>query len=87
MRAVIQRVKEAAVIINAVEKSSVSHGLLVLLGIEDADGEEDIAWLSGKIVRLRIFSDKNGLMNLSVQDVRGNSGSEPIHPVGQYEKR
>ncbi len=71
MRAVIQRVREASVIIHAVQKSSVGQGLLVLLGIEDSDSGEDIAWLSGKIARLRIFGDENGLMNLSVQDVQG----------------
>ena len=71
MRAVIQRVQKASVIINSVEKSSVGQGLLVLVGIEDADNQEDIEWLSGKIVRLRIFSDENGMMNLSVKEVNG----------------
>jgi D-tyrosyl-tRNA(Tyr) deacylase len=71
MRAVIQRVREASVIINSIEKTSIGQGLLVLVGIEDSDNQEDIDWLSGKIVRLRIFSDENGLMNLSVQEVNG----------------
>jgi D-tyrosyl-tRNA(Tyr) deacylase len=71
MRAVIQRVQQASVIINDRVKSSISQGLLVLLGIEDEDNHEDIEWLSGKIVRLRIFSDRNGLMNLSVGEVNG----------------
>jgi len=71
MRAVIQRVQQASVIIGKTIKSSISQGLLVLLGIEDADSREDIEWLSGKIVRLRIFSDLNGLMNLSVGEIQG----------------
>ena len=71
MRAVIQRVKEASVIIGGIKKASIQKGLLVLVGIEDADSREDIAWMSGKIARLRIFSDQNGLMNLSVREVEG----------------
>jgi D-aminoacyl-tRNA deacylase len=71
MRAVIQRVKEASVEIGGSIKSSITGGLLVFLGIEEADGWEDIEWLSGKIVRLRIFEDENHQMNLSVQDVQG----------------
>jgi D-tyrosyl-tRNA(Tyr) deacylase len=71
MRAVIQRVQQASVVIRGKVKSSISLGLLVLLGIEDADNHEDIEWLSGKIARLRIFSDENGLMNLSVGEVNG----------------
>lgn len=69
MRAVIQRVSEASVTIENAVKGSIAHGLLVLLGIEESDGDEDIEWLSGKIVRLRIFPDENGLMNRSVTDV------------------
>jgi D-tyrosyl-tRNA(Tyr) deacylase len=72
MRAVIQRVKEASVMIGGIEKDCIQKGLLVLVGIEDADNLEDIAWLSGKITRLRIFSDQNGLMNLSVREVNGD---------------
>ncbi len=71
MRAVIQRVSEASVTIGGKEKASIKKGLLVLLGIEEADSQTDIEWLSGKIVRLRIFSDENQLMNLSIQDVKG----------------
>jgi len=71
MRAVIQRVSEACVKINGETKSSVGKGILVLLGIEDADNTEDVIWLAGKISRLRIFNDKNGVMNLSVKDIDG----------------
>ena len=72
MRAVIQRVKQAGVAINGVEKSAIATGLLVLLGIEDADTDEDIRWLSQKMVQLRIFNDQDGVMNLSVKDVGGD---------------
>jgi len=71
MRVVIQRVCEASVIINNSEKRSISKGLLVLLGIEDADTDEDVEWLCGKITRLRIFNDEQDVMNLSVCDVSG----------------
>ena len=71
MRAVIQRVKEASVIIHRAKKASISQGLLVLIGIEETDSPEDSEWLSGKIVRLRIFGDNEGLMNKSVQEVGG----------------
>jgi D-aminoacyl-tRNA deacylase len=71
MRTVIQRVKEASVVIGNVEKSSIGLGLLVLLGIEDADDRDDVAWLTGKISRLRIFGDEKGLMNLAVRDIGG----------------
>ena len=66
MRAVIQRVSEASVSIGGKEKAAINTGLLVLLGIEEADSQTDIEWLSGKIVRLRIFSDENQLMNLLI---------------------
>lgn len=72
MRAVVQRVTQASVTINKVEKSAIATGLLVLLGIEDADTDEDIRWLSQKIVQLRIFDDLDGVMNLSVKDVDGD---------------
>ncbi len=65
MRAVIQRVSRAAVSIQDRIKSSIGQGLLVLLGIEEVDGAEDIEWLSGKIVSLRIFNDADGVMNVS----------------------
>lgn len=69
MRAVIQRVSNCELKINGEIFSSISSGLLVLLGIEDADNHEEIDWLCGKICRLRIFDDENGVMNLSVTDV------------------
>jgi D-tyrosyl-tRNA(Tyr) deacylase len=71
MRVVIQRVSQAAVTINGVIKGSIQHGLLVLLAVEEADSAEDIEWLSGKIVRLRIFNDEEGMMNRSVQETGG----------------
>jgi D-tyrosyl-tRNA(Tyr) deacylase len=72
MRAVIQRVSEASVTIDGRVKSAIGKGLLVLLGIEEVDGAEDIEWLSGKIARLRVFNDDQGVMNLSVQEVQGD---------------
>ena len=71
MRVVIQRVKEACVIVEKKVVSSIKKGLLILLGIEDSDNEEDIDWLVKKIVQLRIFNDEKGIMNLSVQDISG----------------
>jgi D-tyrosyl-tRNA(Tyr) deacylase len=71
MRAVLQRVSEASVTIDGALKGAIQKGLLVLLGIEDADTEEDVIWLSKKIVQMRIFGDGAGLMNLSVQDING----------------
>ncbi len=72
MRAVIQRVSKASVTIDGTIHSQIGNGLLVLLGIEDADTTEDIEWLSGKIVNLRIFDDANGVMNESVADKKGD---------------
>ena len=72
MKAVIQRVTTASVTINNTLRSSIQNGLLVLLGIEDADTSEDIAWLSNKIVNLRIFNDAEGVMNRSVKESNGN---------------
>src|ERR1700733_12695197 len=72
MRAVIQRVSEASVTIGGSIQGVIQTGLLVLLAIEETDTSEDIEWLSGKIVRLRIFNDGEGLMNRSVQDVNGD---------------
>jgi len=72
MKVVIQRVTKSSVTINAELKSSIKVGLLVLVGIEDADNEEDIQWLSNKIVNLRIFDDDNKVPNLSVKDVKGD---------------
>jgi len=71
MRAVIQRVSQASVTIEGKVKSQIGTGLLVLLGIEETDTAEDIDWLTKKIAQLRIFIDENGLMNLSVQDIKG----------------
>lgn len=71
MRAVIQRVVSASVTIEGKIYSQIGKGLLVLIGIEDADNEEDIAWLSSKIVNLRIFDDIAGVMNESVKDQNG----------------
>lgn len=71
MRAVIQRVSRASVTIEGVRKAAIEDGLLVLLGIEDADGQDDIEWLSAKIVNLRIFNDEAGVMNVSVKDMGG----------------
>ena len=72
MRAVIQRVSQASVTIAGEVKSSIARGLLVLVAVEDADTPEDIEWLAGKLVRLRIFPDDAGLMNRSVQEVGGD---------------
>lgn len=72
MRAVIQRVSKASVTVEGTITGQIEKGLLVLLGIEDADGKEDIEWLSGKICNLRIFDDEQGVMNLSVKDVSGS---------------
>ena len=72
MRVVIQRVLEASVVVDEKVVGSIKNGLLVLLGIEDADTEEDIHWLSNKIVGLRLFDDQDGVMNLSVKDTGGD---------------
>lgn len=72
MRAVVQRVSEAKVTIQGEVSASIGRGLVVLLAIEDLDSADDIEWLSGKIVRLRVFGDDQGLMNRSVQDVQGD---------------
>jgi D-tyrosyl-tRNA(Tyr) deacylase len=72
MKTVIQRVSRASVTVDGQVVSSIGQGLLVLLGIEDADGKEDIDWLSQKIVNLRIFNDAEGVMNCSVLDVGGD---------------
>jgi D-tyrosyl-tRNA(Tyr) deacylase len=72
MKAVIQRVSRASVEIEGEIKGAIGNGLLVLLGIEDADNQDDGEWLSNKIVNLRIFNDENGVMNRSVLEVDGN---------------
>ena len=71
MRAVIQRVSEAGVVIDNNLHAAIGGGLLVLIGIEEADTNEDIQWLSAKIVQLRIFDDKNGVMNLDIKQTGG----------------
>ncbi len=73
MRAVIQRVSEASVEIDERLKGKIGCGLLILLGVEDADTPDDGAWLAGKIARMRIFTDKEGLMNQSLQGVNGGA--------------
>lgn len=72
MRAVIQRVSKASVTIEGKVNGAINRGLLVLVGIEDADTQEDIEWLSSKIVNLRVFDDENGVMNVSVKDAGGD---------------
>jgi D-tyrosyl-tRNA(Tyr) deacylase len=72
MRIVIQRVSEASVTINQNRIESISGGLVIFVGIEDTDTPEDIEWLFHKIINLRIFNDSNGVMNLSVTDIKGD---------------
>ncbi|MEM7086812.1 MAG: D-aminoacyl-tRNA deacylase [Bacteroidota bacterium] len=71
MRTVIQRVKEASVTIDGKLVATIGKGFLILLGIETTDSQDDIEWLTGKIVKLRIFGDENGAMNNSITDVDG----------------
>lgn len=71
MKAVIQRVSQASVTINNQQHSTINAGLLVLVGIEEADGQDDIDWLCSKMVNLRIFNDAEGVMNLSLKDIDG----------------
>ena len=71
MKAVIQRVSQASVTINNKQHSAINAGLLVLVGIEEADGQDDIDWLCSKMVNLRIFNDVEGVMNLSLKDIDG----------------
>ncbi|HRW97292.1 MAG TPA: D-aminoacyl-tRNA deacylase [Bacteroidales bacterium] len=72
MRAIIQRVKEASVKIDNSIHGAIGQGVLILLGIEEADTSDDVEWLSGKITRLRIFDDKSGVMNLPLKDIDGD---------------
>lgn len=72
MRLLIQRVKRASVTIDGREHSHIGKGLLVLVGIENSDTQDDIDWLTGKLLRLRIFDDENGVMNLDVQQTEGD---------------
>ena len=71
MRALIQRVENASVEINHAVHSQIGRGLLLLVGIEEGDSDEDISWLSRKVVQLRIFDDENGIMNLCVKEMNG----------------
>ena len=71
MKAVIQRVSQSSVTINNEIVAQIQQGLLVLVGIEDADNQEDINWLTSKIANLRIFEDENDVMNLSLKDING----------------
>ncbi len=72
MRTVIQRVSRASVTVNGRKKSEIGYGLLVFIGIEEADDENDAEWLSKKIVQLRIFNDREGIMNQSVVETSGD---------------
>src|SRR5215216_1751120 len=72
MKVVLQRVSQASVIVNSKIVADIQKGLLVLVGIEDADNQEDIDWLVGKIIKMRIFGDENDVMNCSVQDIDGD---------------
>ena len=72
MRAVVQRVTQASVEIDGGIKAAIASGLLVLLGVEEADDAADIEWLSGKIARMRVFNDSDGVMNLSAQETGGD---------------
>jgi D-tyrosyl-tRNA(Tyr) deacylase len=73
MRAVIQRVSEASVCIAGTIKSAIGNGILILIGIEEDDKQDDLIWLSGKISRLRIFNDLHGIMNLSLNEIGGDA--------------
>lgn len=73
MKALIQRVSQSSVTIDGTIVASIQKGLLILVGIEEADTKEDIEWLSSKIVNLRIFADENDVMNLSVKDINGDA--------------
>ncbi|HRN15604.1 MAG TPA: D-aminoacyl-tRNA deacylase [Xylanibacter oryzae] len=72
MRLVIQRVSKASVTINDKIKSAINLGYLILIGIEEADNEDDVEWLVKKVIGLRVFDDENGIMNLPINDVDGN---------------
>ncbi|AOC95136.1 MULTISPECIES: D-aminoacyl-tRNA deacylase [Flavobacterium] len=72
MKIVLQRVSEASVTVENKKTADIQKGLLVLVGIEDADTQEDIDWLAGKIIKMRIFGDENDVMNCSVQDIGGD---------------
>lgn len=71
MKVVIQRVLEASVVVDEKKVADINQGLLILVGVEATDNEQDIDWLANKIIHLRIFADANGVMNLSVKDIDG----------------
>lgn len=71
MRIIIQRVSQASVVIDDKIEANINKGYVILLGIENEDTQEDIKWLTNKILNLRIFNDNNGVMNLSIQDIKG----------------
>ncbi len=71
MRVVVQRVAHAEVVVDAVSVGKIGRGLMVLLGVEDSDTEEDVKWLAQKVINMRIFDDAQGVMNLSVMDISG----------------
>lgn len=88
MRTVIQRVQHASVTIDGMLKSKIGKGMLVLVGIEDRDTQEDIEWLCKKICNLRIFDDENGVMNRSVVEIGGeNFSGQPVYFASFYEER
>jgi len=72
MRVVLQRVSQASVTVEQQKVAQIEKGLLILVGIEDLDTQEDIDWLAGKIIKMRIFGDENDVMNCSVQDIDGD---------------
>ncbi|WP_347050813.1 D-aminoacyl-tRNA deacylase [Flavobacterium olei] len=72
MKIVLQRVSQASVTVDQKKVAEIEKGLLILVGIEDADTQEDIDWLAGKIIKMRIFGDENNVMNCSVQDIDGD---------------
>jgi len=72
MRVVIQRVSQASVTVESQKTADIQKGLLVLVGIEDADTQEDIDWIAGKVIKMRIFGDENDVMNCSVKDIKGD---------------
>lgn len=72
MKSVIQRVSKASVTINQITVAEINAGVLVFIGIEDADTDEDVIWLSNKIINLRIFDDENKIPNISVKDINGD---------------
>ena len=97
MKAIVQRVLQAQCMINGNSYSSISSGLLILLGVAPEDDETDIEWLAQKIANMRIFADENNLMNKSVIDIKGDlnlystpalkHGNQSIHLICKYKKR